>query len=187
MSHLTLKFCNVSFQEATSPSYWHLNSSSTFLTYSWLLDHLLRDFNEKFFYLTAQNLRTLSDVRVGKIQMRLGQHEEWVYMGMLTVICDAMGKIFKWVAGQGIVQNTAKRPSAGLDFIREILDILITSYQYYLKGWVPQEDAQKLERISRTSEAGLQSGYVQFVNGEVKRAPRSELATNCCMSEVKTH
>ena len=172
------------FQEATSPCYWHLNCPSTFLAYSWLKEEMCRRYNEMFFYLTAQNLRTLNDVLIGMIMFRLGQHEEWVQMGMLTVICDAMGKIMKIAGKQGPAVNAAKRPSAGLDFIREILDILVTSYQHYLPGWVPRQDAQALDQIRKTSEAGLQTGFVQFVNGEVQRMPTHELATNACMSEV---
>ncbi len=146
---------------------------------------MMRAHNEKFFYLTAQNLRTLNDVLIGMIQFRLGQHEEWVQMGMLTLMCDAMGKIMKIAGKQGPAVNAAKRPSAGLDFIREILDILISAYQYYLKGWIPVQDDQLLEQIRKSSEAGLQTGFVKFVDGEVRNMPTHELARNACMSEVR--
>ena len=66
-------------QEAASPSYWQLNSPSTFLTYSWLMDDLLREHNERFFYLTPQNLRITNDVWVATVQFRLGQHEVSAY------------------------------------------------------------------------------------------------------------
>lgn len=62
-------------QEAASPSYWQLNSPSTFLTYSWLMDDLLREHNERFYYLTPQNLKISNDMWVGMVQFRLGQHE----------------------------------------------------------------------------------------------------------------
>jgi hypothetical protein len=79
--------------DAQSASYWHLNSPSTFTSYSWLLDDMLRDHKERFFYLTAQNLKICNDVWVGMVQFRLGQSDAWVYMGMTTVICDAAAKV----------------------------------------------------------------------------------------------
>jgi hypothetical protein len=103
--------------------------------YSWLLDDMLRDHNERFFYLTAQNLKIVNDTWVGMVQFRLGQSDSWVYMGMTTVICDAAAKIRKAPNGgfgmsmtDGIV-NTAKKPSAGLDLGREVLDMRRTSYR----------------------------------------------------------
>ena len=183
-------------QDAQSPAYWHLNSPSTFLSYSWLFDDLLRSHNEHFFHLTAQNLKICNDVWVGMIQFRLGQSDEWVYMGMTTVICDAAAKVRKapvngfgqagnvQMMSEGVV-NTAKKPSAGLDLNREVLDTRRTSNRFYLKGWVAQEDAQKIIQLKRTSEAGLQTGYVQFVNGEIERMPETELAADCMLPEVQ--
>jgi hypothetical protein len=46
-----------------------------------------------------------------------------------------------------------------------------------------QEDAQKLTQLRRTSEGGLQMGYVLFVNGEVEKLPESELAQDCVLPE----
>jgi hypothetical protein len=129
-------------QEAYSPSYWHLNSSNTFVSYSWLMDDMLRDHNERFFYLTAQNLKICNDVWTGMVQFRLRQNENWVYIGMTTVICDAAAKVKKApVNGFGGssqnmqsqvdgITNTAKKPSAGLDLIREVLDNRRISYRY---------------------------------------------------------
>jgi hypothetical protein len=79
--------------DANSASYWHLNTPNTFVAHSWLLDDMLRDHNERFFYLTAQNLKICNDVWVGMVQFRLGQSDAWVYMGMTTVICDAAAKV----------------------------------------------------------------------------------------------
>jgi hypothetical protein len=86
-------------EDARSPAYWHLNSPNTFLSFSWLMDNMLRHHNETFIYLTAANLRTCNDMTVGMVQFRLGQHESWVYMGMTTVIVDAGGKISKSFKG----------------------------------------------------------------------------------------
>ena len=57
-------------EDVTSPEYWHLNSPNTFLTYSWLLEDLHREFNERFFHLTPQNLRIRNDVLVAFIMFR---------------------------------------------------------------------------------------------------------------------
>lgn len=85
--------------EAACASYWRLNCPSTFVCYSWLMDDLLRYHNEHFFYLTAQNLKICNDAWVSMIQFRLGQHEDWCYMGMPTVICDAGCKLRKASTG----------------------------------------------------------------------------------------
>jgi hypothetical protein len=39
------------------------------------LDDLLREHNERFFYLTPQNLKISNDMWTGMVQFRLGQHE----------------------------------------------------------------------------------------------------------------
>jgi hypothetical protein len=174
---------------------------------------MLRDHNERFFYLTSQNLKIVNDTWVGMVQFRLGQSDSWVYMGMTTVICDAAAKVRKAPNGgfgmsmaDGVV-NTAKKPSAGLDLGREVLDMRRTSYRcvrdchthththilcysqtftfcrFYLKGWVQQDDSQKIVQLRRTSEAGLQTGYVLFVGGEIERMPENELAQDCVLPE----
>jgi hypothetical protein len=159
------------------------------------MDDMLREHNERFFYLTAQNLKIVNDTWVGMVQFRLGQSDSWVYMGMTTVICDAAAKVRKGPTGgffgsgsnqmmtDGVV-NTAKKPSAGLDLDREVLDTRRTTYRFYLKGWVQQDDSQKIIQLRRTSEAGLQTGYVLFVNGEIERMPENELAQDCVLPEV---
>jgi hypothetical protein len=78
--------------------------------------------------------------------------------------------------------NTCKKPSAGLDLIREVVDSFRTSYKSYLPGWVQVEDAQKLVQMKRTSEAGLQTGYALFVDGKMERLP-DELAQDCVFPE----
>lgn len=176
--------------EATSPAYWALNSPSMFLSYSWLMDDMLRQHNEQFFYLTPQNLRICNDVWVGMVQFRLGQHEDWPYMGMTTIICDAAAKIRLPASGFGAgadpdgLPSTKKIPSAGLDLDVEVLDMRRTSYRSYLKGWAQQDDDQKFAQLRRTSEAALQMGYVMFVNGDVETMPDTELATDIVLSEV---
>lgn len=58
-----------------SPIYWRFNAESLFLSHSYLMDDLLREHNERYFYLTAQNLRICNDVWVSCIMFRLGQQE----------------------------------------------------------------------------------------------------------------
>lgn len=82
---------------------------------------------------------------------------------------------------------TIKRPSAGLDLIREYLDTMRASYQYYIVGWVPTgEDGQLLVQLKRTTEGGLQTGYVLVVDGKIERMPENELAMDCMLPEVLT-
>lgn len=64
-----------------------------------ILQDLHREYNEKFFHLTPQNLRIRNDVLVAFIMFRLGQHDEWTYMGMTTFIIDANGKFRKAATG----------------------------------------------------------------------------------------
>jgi len=161
--------------EAISPAYWHLNSSNTFLSYSWLFDELLRTHNERFFYLTAANLKICNDMYVGMVQYRMGQHEDWQWMGMTTVIVDAMGKIKRAAVGgfgnsKGI-EILNKRPSTGLDLDKEYTDTKLSSYKDYLPGHVQQDDNQKMSQLRRTTEGALQVGYVVVVNGKIVSMP----------------
>jgi hypothetical protein len=177
---------------AESPAYWHLNSPSTFLAYSWLLDDMLRHHNETFFYLTAANLRTCNDMTIGMVQFRLGQHEDWVYMGMTTVIVDAGGKIRKAAKGgfgassafEGGIVILVKRPSTGLDTCKEVSDIRIMSFKDYFGGFTHMDDAQKTLQLKRTTEAGVLVGFVMFVGGKAITMPLNELAMNITLSEV---
>ena len=110
-------------------------------------------------------------------------------MGMTTVICDAFAKLRKAATGfnaasnpNGLV-NTEKRTSSGLDLDREVVDSRRTSYKAYLKGWQQKEDMQKLTQLRRSSEGGLQIGFVLFVNGEMEKMPE-DLAMDCVLPEV---
>jgi hypothetical protein len=178
--------------EAVSPAYWHLNCPSTFVCYSWLMDDLLRFHNEKFFHLTAQNLRICNDAWVGMIHFRLGQHEDWCYMGAPTVICDAGCKLRKAATGfassgvdsEGVVISS-KRPSAGLDLIKDALNKRRTSVRKYVKTGqnLQSNDAQEMVQLRRATAAGMHIGYVLFVNGEVEKVPDNELAMDCVLPE----
>ncbi len=48
---------------------------------------------------------------------------------------------------------------------------------------IAQDDQQKLTRLLRSSEGGLQIGYVLFVNGELEKMPEGELAMDCVLPE----
>ena len=80
-----------------------------------------------------------------------------------------------------------KRPSAGLDLIREYLDTMRQSYRYYINGWAQTEDGQLLVQLKRTTEGGLQTGYVLVVDGKIEKMPENELATDCMLPEVLTN
>ncbi len=113
-------------------AFWQLACPNTFVTYSWAMEDLHRIHNEKFFYLTPQNMKILNDVWTSMVQFRLGQNDAWTYMGMTTVICDASAKLRMkppnafgggggnaWSLLDGLV-NTEKRPTSGLDFVRHV-------------------------------------------------------------------
>lgn len=57
------------------------------------------------------------------------------------------------------------------------------SYQSYLAGWTQIQDDQKVTQLKRTTEAGVQTGFVLFVNGDVEKMPENELARDCVMPE----
>ena len=176
-----------------SAGYWNLHAESSFLACSFAMDQLLVEHNEKFFFLTPQNMHIRNSVWVSCIMFRLGLHD-FSYMGMPVVICDAAGKLRMAATGAGFgagcfemrdgVLVMTKIPSAGLDFIREVLDFFRTAFMAYLKGHVRIEDAQKLVQLKRFTEAGLQVGFVLFVNNKIERMPDSELAADCIMPEV---
>ena len=179
------------FRYKDSPLYWRFNCERQFLCASFLMDELLREHNERFFFLTAQNARICKDVWVSCIMFRLGQHERWNYIGMPTVICDAMAKLRVSPSGynssaqdsrEGMIITT-KRPSAGLDLIREYLDTMRSSYQCYITGWVQVEDGQRLVQLKRTTEGGLQTGYVLLVDNKIEKMPETELAMDCMLPE----
>jgi hypothetical protein len=130
-------------RQLTSGSYWHLNATSTTLAYSWLLDEFLHMHNARFFKLTAQNLRICKDTWIGFIMYRLGQTSDtWTYIGMPTVVCDAFAKTRVAPSGnfapsnvlaEGMV-NTMKKPTAGLDYVRTVLDSFRKSCINYVPG-----------------------------------------------------
>jgi hypothetical protein len=160
------------------------------------MDQLLVEHNEKFFFLTPQNLHIRNSVWVSSIMFRLGQHDNFTYLGMPVVICDAAGKLRMMPSANFSAQFSEVRegicvfnkiPSAGLDMIREVLDTMRTSFEHYLKGHAKAEDAQKLVQLKRFTEAGLQVGYILFINNKIERMPESELAADCVMPEVRMH
>lgn len=181
----------VEFRYRDSPLYWRFNAERRFLQSSYLMDELLREHNERFFFLTAQNCRICHDTWVSCIMYRLGQNERWMYIGMPTVICDAMAKIRKapngfasggsWADG---VVDTTKKPSTGLDLDREKVDSYRTSYEAYIPGLPKANDAQQLLQMKRTTEGGIQVGYVLMVNNKIERLPdEAEMAADWVLPE----
>lgn len=148
-----------------SAGYWHLHAESTFLASSFVLEQLLVEHNEQFFYLTPQNLHISNSVWVSCIMFRLGQHDDFTYIGMPVVIVDAAGKLrmngSPSFGGQSSEMKEGmamliKIPSAGLDTVREQTDSKRTSFQFYMKGHVSTDDGQKLIQLKRFTEGGLQ-------------------------------
>lgn len=175
-----------------SPAYWNLHAENTFLACSFAMDHLLAIHNEQFFFLTPANMHIRNSVWVSCIMFRLGL-QDFTYIGMPVVICDAAGKL-KMSAAFGGFGNTSnemrdgvpvltKIPSAGLDFIRNVLDSFRTSYQQYLQGHSQTEDSQKMVQLKRFTEAGLQVGFVLFIGNRIEQLPNNNLAEDTVMPE----
>ena len=119
-------------------------------------------------------------------------------MGMTTMIIDGSGKLhmapsnrqgsggsMSGGTGHGAtgIKITNKRPSAGLDFIRLVIEKMIESYQSYLRGWTPVDDGQPLVVLRRTTEQGMNIGFVHFVNGKLQSMPEKELLKNYVIPE----
>lgn len=194
--HADFNFCRMQdeameFRYQDSPLYWRFHAERRFLASSYLFDDLLREHNERFFFLTAQNCRICNDTWVSSIMYRLGQNERWMYIGHPTVICDAMAKVRKAAGGffssnssDGII-DANKIPSAGLDLDRENLDCRRTSHEEYIPGFVKTDDAQKLLQMKRTTEGGLQTGYVLMVGNKIEKLPEeAHTAADWVLPEV---
>lgn len=126
----------------------------------------------------------LEQVWMSCIMYRLGQTNGWTYIGMPTVICDAGAKMrVRRGKNDPGIPDTVKRPTAGLDLIREVLDTRRKSYRNYLPGWQSTEDAQLFAQLKRSTENGLHTGFVMFVNGTPANEPTDELAQDYVMPE----
>jgi hypothetical protein len=164
----TSKVIDEALENKHSAAYWHFHAESTFLASSFVMEQLLVEHNEQFFYLTPQNLHISNSVWVSCIMYRLGQHDDFTYIGMPVVIVDAAGKLrmngSSNFGGQSSEMKEGmtmliKIPSAGLDTVREQTDSKRTSYQFYIKGHVAVEDGQKLIQLKRFTEGGLQVSF----------------------------
>lgn len=106
-----------------SKTFWDVSVPSTFVAFNWLMEDMHKIHNEEFFLMTAQNLKIANDTALSSIMFRMGQHNNFTYIGMPTVVCDAACKLKVRVHGQNaFVPDTQKKPSAGLDLGREALD-----------------------------------------------------------------
>lgn len=179
-----------------SPAYWRLNCPNTFVTHSWLLEHLNMEYNRRFFHLTPQNLIIRNDVITAFTMFRLGQHDEFVWMGMTVIIIDGSRKLRKKRKGasgskhgsilEDAIEISTKRPTAGLDYIRLVIQYMVKAYRAYIKGWTQVQDGQDVVVIRRTTEAGIDVGFVHFMDGKLTGLPGNDLMKNCMLPEVRS-
>jgi hypothetical protein len=168
----------------TSRNYWDIMCPSTFVSTTWIAEEMHKKHNEIFWHLTAQNMKIRQDTTLSSIMYRLGQHNGWTYIGMPTVVCDAGAKLKVRVNNnQQISSDTRKRPSAGVDLIREYLDSERKSVRDYLEGGGSLDDDTELCQLKRVTPNSLQVGFVWFVGGKVEKMPDNELARDCVMPE----
>jgi hypothetical protein len=119
----------------TNRGYWDVMCPNTFMRTTWLAEEMHRKHNETFWHLTAQNMKIRQDTNLSSIMYRLGQHNGWTYIGMPTVVCDAGTKLkFRVNNNQQVCSDTRKRPSAGVDLVREYLDSERKSVRDYVEG-----------------------------------------------------
>ena len=167
-----------------SLTFWEQNITSTYLRVSWMTEQMHKRHNDKFFQLTAANLKIVNDTMLGSIMYRLGQHNiGFTYMGMPTIVCDGMGKLqIRTQTHPQLTADTTKKPSAGYDFGREVLDTRRISHIPYNNLNVVNDDS-KITQLKKVTPNAMQTGFVMFVKGEIEQMPDNELAKDCNMPE----
>lgn len=161
----------------TSRGYWDIICASTFLRTTWIAEEMHRKHNETFWHLTAQNMKIRQDTNLSSIMYRLGQHNGWTYIGMPTVVCDAGAKLkIRVNDNQQVCSDTRKRPSAGVDLVREYIDSERKSVRDYVDGGGSIDDDTELCQLKRVTPNSLQVGFVWFIGGKVEKMPDDELA-----------
>jgi hypothetical protein len=164
--------------------YWKRTSPSGFMEKGFCVETLLQRHNADFFLLTPQNLKITNEVVLSSLMFRIGQSNGFTYIGMPTIVADTACKLRVRTNFNGVEQpETRKRPSAGLDMCREAGDMRRTSHEAYIEGWTQTQDDQKVTQLKRTTEAGIQTGFVLFVDGEALKVPTNELARDTVMPE----
>jgi hypothetical protein len=124
--------------DVTTRAYWEIMCPSTFIRTTWLQEEMHRKHNEVFWHLTPQNMKIRQDTTLSSVMFRLGQHNGWTYIGMPTIVCDAYAKLKVRVNNnQSVSRDTCKRPSAGLDLVREYVDSERKSVRDYVEGSCP--------------------------------------------------
>ena len=116
--------------------YWCVMCPSTFVKDLWTTEELNKVHNDKFFFSTPQNQKLCSEIELSCLMYRLGQHNNFVWMGMPTTPCDAMAKlnIMMGFAGNIPFPDQNKKTTSGFDFTMEKADSRRLSHYAYLNG-----------------------------------------------------
>lgn len=51
------------------------------------------------------------------------------------------------------------------------------------QGYTQADDAQKLVQLKRSTEGGLNTGYVLIIGNKIEEIPQNDLANNCILPE----
>lgn len=149
----------------TSYSFWRHRSNNKFLAASWAVEQLYIEHNKKFFHLSAANLKILNDTQLSSIMYRLGQQNVGItYIGFPVVVCDGAAELqVSTNTHHAMTADTMKQPSAGYDFVREVLDTRRTSHFAYNRPQVTDDDS-KIMQMKKITPGAFQIGYVTFDN-----------------------
>ena len=63
---------------------------------------------------------------------------------------------------------------------------MVKAYRAYIKGWTQVQDGQDVVVIRRTTEAGIDVGFVHFMDGKLTGLPGNDLMKNCMLPEVRS-
>ena len=167
----------------SSLTYWDVMNTSPFVRTTWVMSEMRKKYNEKYYSLSAANMRICADTWLSSIAFRLGQNNGFTYIGLPTVVMDGAGKLKCRMPGNHyLTPDTTKRPSAGLDLDREVLDSERSSHLPYLsQSMSSTDDGSLITQLKRTTPGGIQTGFVSIVGEDIESQPTDELAQDTMM------
>lgn len=129
-----------------------LSSLSQFDFCTWATMECYKVFNERFYLLTAQNMRIALELHVASVMCRLGIHNNFTVMGSGVVVADCAGKLLMNISLNGskkeIIRNMYKSTSVGFDNARELVDIWRTCYQDFSPALGNLDASQLMVQVS---------------------------------------
>jgi hypothetical protein len=135
----------------TNGCHWLTSCVDPFVFYTWGYTEVLRLYNKKFHYLTAQNLKIANELHASSVMCRLGMHNNFTVLGVCVVVADCMGKLMMNLHVGGsktiTVKNMYKSTSVGFDNVREVVDVWRTMYEEYLGVGNSADDDQHIAQV----------------------------------------